>query len=175
MLLQLKKLTLLQFKSILMKKSIRYMLLLMVVTQFTYCKKSSSSEDTSRTTLITSASWKFDNAWLDVDKDGKADSPIPSSYLKSCQTDNVVTLKSDGTGTLDEGASKCNTEDPQTSSFTWLFKDNENTINLSTAIITGVEGDIKITALTGSKLQLQKEVVYVGFPQSVNIILDLKH
>ncbi|MFT3826873.1 MAG: hypothetical protein QM731_23315 [Chitinophagaceae bacterium] len=158
-----------------MKKILLSASLFALMAHLSFCKKSSSGESASNTELITSATWKFDNAWLDTDKDGKADSPIPSIYLKSCQTDNQVTLVAGGTGSLDEGASKCSVDDPQTNSFTWSFKDNEATINLSTAIIAGVEGDIKITALTETKLQLQKEVTYAGLSQSVNVILDLKH
>ena len=147
---------------------------ILLVTAFVGCKKD-SSESATRTELITKATWKYDNAWVDLDKDGKADSQVPAAYLSACQIDNTITLKKDGTGTMDEGASKCNETDPQTASFTWAFADNEGTVSISANVIAGMGGDLKITTLNDSKLQLQKEVIITGFPSSVNLILDLKH
>ena len=139
---------------------------------FTDCKKSSSSQ--SGMQLITSAPWKYDTGGLDIDKNGSVDTPFPPGFIKACETDNVITFKSNGTGIVDEGATKCNSTDPQTSSFTWSFKNNETVINFPDTLFGTIGGDVKINTLTSTKLELQKEV-NVTSSQTANVIIDLKH
>ena len=43
----------------------------------------------------------------------------------ACDNDNLAIYKNDGTGTYDEGASKCDDLDPQTSAFNWAFNADE--------------------------------------------------
>ncbi len=137
------------------------------------CKKSDSSGP-SKTELITSASWKYDNAGLDINKDGFIDTALPPGYVGDCDKDNTLTFKSDGTGTLDEGASKCDPGNPQTSPFTWSFKNGETTINFPTVILTGISGDVTIQKLTSTELDFIKEI-NIGAPATVNVIVELKH
>jgi hypothetical protein len=141
------------------------------------CQKDDDNDDDdnkSRTELITSATWKYDNMMVDTDKDGDADSPVPSGYLESCETDNTLTLHTGGHGVLEEGSTKCDPSDPQSTDFTWELKDNETVLSTSSPIFGSFSGDAKITVLTSSKLQLQKEIT-VPVLGSVNVILDLKH
>ncbi len=144
---------------------------LLALILFSQCGKKDSS--LSKTDLITSASWKYDNAGIDLNADGQSDSGLPPGFVETCETDNIITFKSDGTGTIDEGLTKCDIADPQTSSFTWSFKENETVINIPTAIITGFDGDAKIVKLTASEFDLSKTVT-VGVT-TVTVILELKH
>lgn len=137
------------------------------------CSKDDDSGP-SKTSLITSAAWKYENAGLDVNKDGFIDTAVPAGFLVDCDKDNTITFKSDGTGTLDEGATKCDPGNPQTSAFTWSFKNNETMLNFPTAIFTGISGDISILKLTSTELDLSKEV-NIGGPTTVNVIVELKH
>src|SRR5712675_410732 len=86
------------------------------------CKKSGSG--TSNTTLISSSAWVYDTGGIDADNNGTIDSPFPAGFLKSCELDNLITFKVDGNGVIDEGATKCNSTDPQTTNFVWSFKSN---------------------------------------------------
>jgi hypothetical protein len=140
-----------------------------VALSFSACKKSKSK---SRTDLITQSSWKYENAGLDINRDGTVDAPIPAGFLQACDLDNTITFKSDGTGTTDEGGSKCDPASPQTSTFTWTFKDNEQVITLSNAVFGGLNGEVKVKTINDNQLELHKEVNMTAI---VNVIVFLKH
>jgi hypothetical protein len=137
------------------------------------CKK--DKDDASRTELITSAAWKYDKAMVDSDSDGDGDIDVPAGTVDECEADNTLTFKTDGTGVINEGATKCDSGDPQTVNFTWTFTNNETTINIPVGVFPGFSGDVKILSLTSTKLQLQKVVTVPGIPLPVNLIVDLKH
>lgn len=140
------------------------------------CQKSEDNidNDTSKMALLTKAAWKYEDAGLDLNKDGVKDTELPPGFVLACDKDNVLTFKSDGTGTLDEGASKCDQANPQTSAFTWSFKNDETVINFSDQLFSGIEGDITLKSLTSTRMEILKEVS-VGASQSVNAIVILKH
>lgn len=139
---------------------------------FSACKKNDATGPT-KMELITTGTWKFDKAGLDVNKDGFMDTDLPPGYLVDCDKDNVITFKSDGTGTVDEGASKCDPADPQTSPFTWSFKNNETILNFPAAVFNGITGDVTIQKLTTTELDMIKEV-NIGAPTTVNVIFEMK-
>ena len=134
------------------------------------CKKGNSAP--TKTELLAKASWKYNNAGLDLDRNGTADAPVPAGFLQTCDTDNTITFNADGTGIADEGATKCAAGNPQTSPFTWSFKDNEQVINISNAIFGGLSGDIKVKTLDENTLELHKDV---NIGTIVNVIVFLKH
>jgi Lipocalin-like domain len=136
---------------------------------FIACKKSKSL---SKTELLAKAAWKYDNAALDMNRDGTADAPVPPGFIQACDMDNTLTFNPDGTGIADEGGTKCNGSNPQTSPFTWSFKDNEQTITFSNAIFGGLNGDVKVKTINDNQLELHKEI-NVG--TIVNVIVFLKH
>ena len=136
------------------------------------CKKSSS---TSNTTLITTSAWIYDTGGIDADNNGTIDSPFPPGFLQTCETDNLISFKTDGTGIIDEGATKCNPASSQDTSFTWTFKNNGTVLNIPDSIY-GVSGDLKINTLTSTKLELEKQVQITSpITTTVYAIIDLKH
>lgn len=151
-----------------MKQLILAACLSLIFVPFSSCKKSSGK---SRTEILAESSWKFDNAGLDMDRNGTVDSPLPPGFLQPCDTDNTITFESDGTGMVDEGPSKCNGSAPQTSSFTWSFKDNEEIITFTNFAFGGLNGDVKVKTINNSQLELHKEV-NVGM--IVNVIVYMK-
>lgn len=50
------------------------------------------------------------------------------TLILPCDKDDFSMYKSNGKGTYDEGASKCQLSDPQTKPFTWSFLNNESQI-----------------------------------------------
>ena len=92
----------------------------MAVATLTACSKGSSKK--SNTELITKAAWKLETAGLDADKNGTVD--LPETF-EACQLDDLITFATNGTGTADAGATKCDPADDQTYSFTWQFKNEE--------------------------------------------------
>jgi hypothetical protein len=156
-----------------------YALLLFLIGTIAFsCQKDDNDDDPdagkSRIELITSATWRYDTIRLYTDNDGEPDIDLPDEYRPSCLTDNTLTFHAGGHGVHDEGASKCDDGDPQSTDFSWEFKDNENVLSSPDPIFGGFSGDSKITVLTSSKMQLQREMTVPLFG-TVNIVLDLKH
>jgi hypothetical protein len=140
------------------------------------CDKDDDKKDdpSTKVQLMTSATWKYDTASIDSDKNGTPDQPLPAGTIENCEKDNVITFKSDSTGTLNEGTTKCDPGDPQTTSFKWWFKDNGAVLYSPDPIFGGLSGDVKVIELTATKLRVTKEVT-VAPTFTVNIVLDLKH
>jgi len=138
------------------------------------CSKDDAPPGPTNTELIVSSTWKYNNSGVDVNNDGFIDAPVPAGYILDCDKDNTLTFKSDGTGTLDEGANKCDPTNPNTSTYTWSFKNGETYINFPIALMTGFNGDVKILKLTSTELNLSKEV-NIGTPNPIYIVVELKH
>jgi hypothetical protein len=139
---------------------------LSAVVFFTDCSKSSdNSTQKTKTEFLTQSSWKFDNA-----KVGGTDI---SAFLQTCQKDNIIVFASAGTGTLDEGATRCNQNDPQTIAFTWNFASNETILHISTMLFTGGSSDFTIVSLTDTQLVLSQNITVSGISQTV--IMTFKH
>ncbi len=140
------------------------------------CNKDDDKKDdlSTKIQLMTSATWKYDTAAIDIDKNGTPDQALPAGTIETCEKDNVITFKSDSTGTLNEGSTKCDPGDPQTTSFKWWFKDNGAVLYSPDPIFGGLSGDVKVIDLTAAKLRVTKEVT-VAPAYTVNIVLDLKH
>ncbi len=144
---------------------------------FAACSKSDEKSNTAKTKteLITTSTWKYSTAGIDQNGDGTKDFDLPAGILEDCDTDNILTFKSDSTGIVDEGPTKCDAANPQSTAFTWSFKNNETEINFSTAIFPGIGGDAKIIELTDLKLTLSQQVTIPGIPLPVTVILVLVH
>ena len=102
----------------------------------------SKDDDKSKTELITSGTWKItaftSNPAVDWDGDGDTETDIYGS-MEACEKDNITTFKSDGTAQDDEGATKCDSDDPQITSFEWSFTNNESKIMIDGYEYTIVE------------------------------------
>jgi hypothetical protein len=164
-----------------MKKQIIFLSAFVIVISFanSSCKKKDKvTPPKTKTELITSAAWKYESAGIDSDNNGTIDIPIPATGLGSlpvCQTDNVSTLVSNGTGTVDEGPTKCAPADPQSAAFTWAFQTNETEINFSGAVVAGQSGVFKIITLNDINLVLSQKRTVPGFTSPVTVIATLKH
>jgi hypothetical protein len=136
------------------------------------CKKDETKEPT-KTELMTSAKWKYDNGGVDTNHDGTIDINFSAGILPACALDNEGTFSSNGTGVADEGASKCTVNAPQTAPFTWTFNSNETAITLAGAGLFGISGQFNIIALTSTQFSLSKDTSYMSIP--VTMIVHLKH
>jgi hypothetical protein len=135
------------------------------------CKKDSTTSAT-KTDLITKSAWKYQDAGADMDKNGTIDLSI-SSQLQDCEKDNTLTLRADGTGTLDEGATKCDPSDPQSSNVNWNFSNNETFINFTGTGILGISGQFKLLSLTETTLSFSKDTTLSGTP--ISLLIQLQH
>jgi hypothetical protein len=141
---------------------------------FVACKKKDSDPNggSNKTSLLAQGSWKFDNIGTDADKNRSIEQDL-GSFVSACVKDNTVVFSSSNSGTADEGATKCNTGDPQTIPFTWNFTNSETAINISGNAIAGKGGEYKIATLTSTQLSLWKDTTIAGF--STTVIVNLKH
>ena len=148
-------------------KSCKFILaFLSTITLFTACKKdSNNNKPKTNTDLLVQSSWKFDNATV-----GGID---VSSQIQGCQKDNTITFAAGGTGTLDEGATKCNSGDPQSSPYTWNFATNETVLHVSATLFTGGSSDFNIVTLNETQLVLSQNIEIAGTSQ--NAIMSFKH
>jgi len=125
---------------------------------FAACSKSNSSSSKTKTELISQSSWKFSNA--------KVSGADVSAFLQTCQKDNILVFAAAGTGTLDEGATKCNSGDPQSNPFTWNFATNETVLHVSAVLFTGGSSDFDIVSLTDTQLVLSQNITVSGSAQN---------
>jgi hypothetical protein len=135
------------------------------------CKKDNTTTAT-KTDLITKSAWKYQDAGADMDKNGTIDLSI-SSQLQDCEKDNTLTLRADGTGTLDEGSTKCDPSDPQSSNVNWNFSNNESFLNFTGARILGISGQFKIVSLNETSLSFSKDTTLNG--TAISLLIKLQH
>lgn len=87
-----------------MKKHIVLSIFIALFGLFIFNSCSNKSDNTpppkTKTQLLTQATWKFKSATIGgIDATGQ---------VQACQRDNVLTFLSNGSGSGDEGATKCN-------------------------------------------------------------------
>src|SRR6478672_8767305 len=115
----------------------KYLTVVLLFCSLLSCKK--KKEEPTKTQLITSSSWKYDNGGIDQDRNGSVDFTFESTgLLQPCILDNTGKFNSDGSGLADEGATKCNTTAPQTTAFTWSFQNNETELKLTGSGLFGL-------------------------------------
>ena len=142
---------------------------------FVACEKGEDSKSgATKMELITKAAWRYEHAALDLNKDGQIDTELPAGYVEACDKDNTLLFKSDGLGIADDGPTKCDQGDPQTTNFNWVFENGENNLLFEQAIFTNIDGNVKINTLNDTRLELLKEVE-IGPGQKVNVIVRFKH
>lgn len=110
----------------------------------------------TKTELLTLSAWKYKSATV-----GGADA---SSYLQACQKDNVLTFLANGTGSGDEGPTKCNAGDPQTNSFTWNFASGETILHTSNQVFSNTSNDFTIISLTATELVVETTYTPIAGP-----------
>lgn len=107
---------------------------LLLVSAFAILAFSACKKDKTKTELLTDGSWKMTAASISPAQDFNGDG-VPDDFFQTfpaCEKDNVLTFKEGGTWVDDEGATKCDAADPQSTTGTWAFKENESKIELIT-------------------------------------------
>ena len=149
-----------------------------VITVFCICilscqKKSDPPAPPTKTDHISASAWKYQRAGLDFDKNGTIEQDLPAGTVEACRADNLLSFRKDGTGTADEGATKCNAADMQSTTFNWSFADNEASLNISGNSFPLLNGNFKIITLTATDFSLSKETMFGG--QNITVVVNFKH
>ena len=106
------------------------------------CKKE-AAVSTDNSVLLTTGLWK---------RTGETTNGKDTfTALGSCDKDNTYVFATDGKATFDEGATKCNTTDPQTTTGSWAFTGTDKTKMILTE--SGFAITITITQLDASVMK----------------------
>ena len=127
----------------------------------------------TKTDHITASAWKLEDVGFDQDKNGTIELSGMAAVL-SCQVDNALSFKTNNTGITEEGGTKCNAGDPQTSNFNWSFADAEANINISNSVLGQMNGKSKVVVLTSTNLTLSRDTTISGLGSGW-IVVKLKH
>lgn len=154
-------------------------LLMLLSVAFLSCQKESDSNNggaQTNTDYITSSAWVYQSSGVDVDKNGTIDQSLEDLGVPSCSLDNTLTFKKDGTATADEGATKCDPADPQSTSFNWNFADGEKSLEIKNNVFAALNGKLNIKTLDNTTLTLTKDTTITSpISLSVSVIVNLKH
>lgn len=136
-----------------MKTTAKFLPILLIVfifTTATSCKKKGAEEPgvqlSAKTVLLTKSNWILTNNETKVGAGGTWGSNYQGIY--DCKKDDLLKFNTDKAGVADEGATKCNTTDPQSVPFSWTFGDNETKLtfqNFTASIDVLTETSLVIT------------------------------
>ena len=137
--------------------------LLLTTTFFSACSKDDvAPRATTKTELLTAKKWRITAATYKEDND-----PVQDKYadVDACSKDDFYKFNADKTFVLDEGATRCNTNDPQTYVSGW-----DITADGSILLLLEMKGSTSaelydITELTDSKLRIGQTYTGNGFKQ----------
>jgi len=79
------------------------------------------------------------------------------AQMDDCQKDDLLMFSDNGTYKDDEGATKCNTSDPQTTTGTWVWNTNETIITVTTGT-TVISFDVLTNDGTTLKVKLTEKI-----------------
>ena len=154
-------------------------LLMLGSVAFLSCQKESDSDNNNaqtNTDYITSSVWVYESSGVDVDRNGTIDQSLEDLGVPDCSLDNKLTFKKDGTATADEGATKCDPADDQTTNFNWNFADNEKSLEIRNNVFSALNGKMNIKTLNSTNLTLTKDTTITSpISVSVSVIVNLKH
>ena len=137
--------------------------LILAAGSLTACGKDDAPTKT-KTQLITQAAWKFESEGIDMDKNGTIE--VPTGEVEDCNKDDVFTFNTGGTGTRDEGGTKCDVADPQSEPFVWQFKNSETELEFDDHLF-------KLHTLNETSLKGYHDIDTLGI--SVRIWATFKH
>jgi hypothetical protein len=121
------------------------------------CKKEDekTTPAKTKTELLTSKPWK--STALTINPGLSIGGTIITDFfaqLPSCSKDDTDKYNAGGTGVNDEGATKCDPTDPQSTPFTWVFNPSETILTRggeSQNIIQLDETTLKVTTVVDGK------------------------
>jgi hypothetical protein len=108
-------------------------------------------DDAAKKTALTTGTWKLSASLTDYNKDGVFEEDSYALFA-ACIKDNTYSFNADGNEITDEGATKCYSSSPQTSTSTWSFTNNQTRLQWG--------ADYQIEELTTTTLRLKARVPY---------------
>jgi len=129
-------------------------------------KEDEQPNGNSKTTLLATGTWKLKAATIN------GTDAMPS--LQDCQKDNITLYANNGNGSMTEAALKCNPADPDVAAFTWLWKNSETILSVSSPLVTYGANDMTLDRLTSTQLIIS--MAYTPpFGPSRQIVMEFEH
>lgn len=127
---------------------------LLTTVLFVSCAKDEPKKAPTKTELLCSSPWIMTSLTVDPAVDLGNGIVITDYFTQvpACVKDNLNKYNSDGKGIYDEGASKCDPKDPQTTGFTWLFSADE------TKLIENETEEYSVVSLNETELILNQYI-----------------
>jgi hypothetical protein len=135
----------------------------------TSCKK---DKDESKTDLLTGGNWQMSALTSDPAFDWFG-TPVTNIYaqLPACIKDDLTVFKTNGTVNFDEGPSKCETNDPQTTTGTWALSTDEKVLSVTT---DGETESWNIEELKGNTFKAHYEIQEDGVTYTLSVVYQKK-
>ena len=146
-----------------MKRIICASVIIFSFLNFSGCSKSSSGGASASFTILSSAKWQLvsDTAVRNVPGGGTQTVDVFAG-LAPCVTDNYLLFNSDGTFTTDEGATKCNSSDPQTKlTGIWLLSSSD--------VVLQMPDPVSGLVVTGNIVQLDDNTLKFQFSSDIGV------
>lgn len=113
-------------------------LLAITLISLNACQKKDNTGSTpqlsAKTQLLIKSNWILVDNETKVGSGGTWGSNYQGFY--PCRKDDLLKFNSDNTGVADEGATKCNTTDPQSVPFSWTFAESETKLTFQNSTAT---------------------------------------
>lgn len=121
--------------------------LVLIMTGALVLFASSCKKEKTTTELLQAGAWKMTAG---VATNGATTVDFYTTTMQACEKDDLYTFKTDNTLFVSEGASKCNTTDPDTYTYgTYTVAGDSITLNDSSSTIS-----LKIVSIDASQLKL---------------------
>lgn len=142
--------------------------LLCVIILIAACQKDGSPSPDAQA-ILTAGKWQLTDVGVTIPGAGTVSI---YSQIDACITDNFYTFAASGTVTVDEGATKCNSGDPQQSSGDWKLLNNNTQLKWVDPV-SGTDATSTVLQLDNSILKVQDTTTYNG--NSVTAIATFTH
>lgn len=136
-----------------------------VILLFSACKKNNDEPEndggSARYNILTSGSWRVTAYYMDIYYGGVQIVDDLMESMQDCEKDNLYIFNKNGTLTLDEGPTKCNSAAPQQKQEgTWQLANNDTQLKESHQ----ADDAITIVELTDATMRLSFQYTPEGEP-----------
>jgi hypothetical protein len=141
------------------------------------CKKDDSTDSGSSGTAVTKSGLLTTGSWVMTSMEVTFPAPIGAmdmfASMDDCEKDDLVIFNSDKTVTDDEGATKCDSTDPQTSTGgSWNLTSSDTKLAIEE---DGESFEFDIVSLTSDALSLTVTQYDSSFQADITIKVAYKH
>lgn len=120
----------------------------LMATTFVACKPKEKDPEVTKSQMLEKGKWKISE--LKFSNAGGVQNLL--DITADCDKDNFYYFNVDKSITADEGATKCNASDPQsTTDGKWLLENNDSKLSFTESSIFGTKGNMNLTVVTISE------------------------